>query len=65
MWHGVQAWVMHLTSALMALGILAGGAVVCVVLWDALLSPVVTFALKLAFYAGIVATAFVLATMLF
>lgn len=57
-------WAMDLTSALMAFGILTGAFVVFIVLWDALLSPVVTLALRLALYAAIGTAAFFLATSL-
>ena len=53
---------MDLTSALIATGILLGVAVVFLVLWDSLLAPVVTFALKLAFYAALGTAAFLFAT---
>ena len=53
---------MDLTSALIATGILLGVAVIFLVLWDNLLAPVVTFALKLAFYAAVGMGAFLFAT---
>jgi hypothetical protein len=61
----MAAWGMDLTSALIALGILVGVAVVFLALWDVLLAPVITFALKLALYAAAGGSAFLLATMLF
>lgn len=56
---------MDLTSALMAFGILTGAFVVFIVLWDALLSPVVVFALKLALCTAAGVLAFALATYVF
>lgn len=56
---------MAVTSALTAFGILMGVAVVFLVLWDVLLSPVVILALKLVLYVAIGTAAFLLATKLF
>jgi hypothetical protein len=55
---------MDLTSALTAFGILAGAFAVFIVLWDALLSPVLGMALRLMLYAAVGGAALFLATRL-